>query len=197
MTGKSRGKFDVFFRLLITGTNQAYPSPKSVKFTKSNLFPDRGSVYDYFFQKSGTWASWEDLINKTATIPSDAKVGRRPRDSVRCMHAWIIIVWMLYRLASSSFPPWTLSGRGFSLTHTSVMGSPFSLSDLQALGNRPSPTITSSNSPKTVLFQIPSTSPHVHQPARLRRSSCPSWTDAGRACLGRQWGRSQSCLSMI
>lgn len=82
MTGNSRGKFDVFFRLLITGTNQEYPSPKSVKFTKSNLFPDRGSVYDYFFQKSGTWASWEDLINKTATIPSDAKVGGEELEAV-------------------------------------------------------------------------------------------------------------------
>lgn len=74
MTGTSREKFDVFFRQLISGTNQEFPSPKSVKFSKSNLFPERATVFDYFIQKSGTWASWEDRINRTATIPSDAKV---------------------------------------------------------------------------------------------------------------------------
>lgn len=74
MTGNSREKFDVFFRLLISGTNQEYPSPKSIKFSKSNLFPERVTVFDYFFLKSGTWALWEDLIDKTATIPADAKV---------------------------------------------------------------------------------------------------------------------------
>ena len=76
MTGTSREKFDVFFRQLVSGTNQEFPSPKSVKFSKSNLFPERATVFDYFIQKSGAWASWEDRINRTATIPLDAKVVR-------------------------------------------------------------------------------------------------------------------------
>ena len=74
MTGASRLKFDVFFRTLISGTNQEHPNPKSIKFSKSNLFPERGTIYDYFFQRTGTWSSWEDLIDRTTAIPSDAKV---------------------------------------------------------------------------------------------------------------------------
>ena len=74
MTGSSREKFSVFLRTLASGTNQDHPNPKTVKFTKSNLFPERGTVFDYCFQKSGAWAQWEDSINKMATIPSNAKV---------------------------------------------------------------------------------------------------------------------------
>ncbi len=74
MTGPSRQKFSVFFRTLVSGTNQEHPNPKTVKFSKSSLFPERGIVFDYFFQKSGLWASWEDLIDKSAVIANDAKV---------------------------------------------------------------------------------------------------------------------------
>ena len=76
MTGTSRQKFDVFLKMLLSGTNQNHPNPKSIKLTKNNLFPERGTVFDFFFQKSGMWSSWEDLIDKTATIPPDAKVRR-------------------------------------------------------------------------------------------------------------------------
>jgi dynein heavy chain len=74
MTGNSREKFDVFLRQLASGTNQEFPCPKSVKFSKSTLFPERGTVFDYFLQKAGTWASWEDRIDRSSTIPPDAKV---------------------------------------------------------------------------------------------------------------------------
>lgn len=77
MTGSSREKFSVYLRTLASGTNQDHPNPKTVKFTKSNLFPERGTVFDYFFQKSGIWVPWEDCIDKMATIPSDAKVQPR------------------------------------------------------------------------------------------------------------------------
>ena len=79
MTGNSRQKFDGYFRTLISGTNQEHPNPKSVKLAKSNLFPERNTVFDYFFQKSGTWLPWEDLIDKMATIPADAKVRAQRR----------------------------------------------------------------------------------------------------------------------
>ena len=74
MTGNSREKFDVFFRQLVSGTNQEFPSPKSVKFSKSNLFPERATVFDYFLTKGGTWSSWEDRINRGVAIPADSKV---------------------------------------------------------------------------------------------------------------------------
>lgn len=42
------------------------------------MFPERDTVFDYFFQKVGsTWASWEDMIEKTVTIPPGAKVQLR------------------------------------------------------------------------------------------------------------------------
>ena len=39
------------------------------------MFPERGIVFDFFFQKVGsTWATWEDMIEKSITIPQGAKV---------------------------------------------------------------------------------------------------------------------------
>ncbi|KAG7492071.1 hypothetical protein MATL_G00010690 [Megalops atlanticus] len=77
INGDSRKKFDVFYRDLLTGMNDEYPRPKSVHLTKKNLFPERGSVYDYYFHKhgSGQWNTWTDAITKAeATIPQGAKV---------------------------------------------------------------------------------------------------------------------------
>jgi dynein heavy chain len=75
MNGDSRKKFDVFFRTLVSGTDTEHPRPKSFKLGKANLFPDRGTVFDYFFQKvGGTWSSWEDNIDKLTAISPDAKV---------------------------------------------------------------------------------------------------------------------------
>ena len=32
-------------------------------------------MFDYFFQKTGgVWATWEDLLDRNATIPTSAKV---------------------------------------------------------------------------------------------------------------------------
>ena len=75
MMGPSRLKFDVFFRMLTSGIHQEFRRPKSIKLSKVNLFPEHGRVFDYFFQRvGGVWASWEDLIDRNATIPSDVKV---------------------------------------------------------------------------------------------------------------------------
>ncbi|KAJ3608419.1 hypothetical protein NHX12_025466, partial [Muraenolepis orangiensis] len=75
--GDSRKKFDTFYRLLITGTMQEHPRPKSVKLTKNNLFPERGSVYDYYFLKQGPgeWNVWTDSVTKEESIiPPEANV---------------------------------------------------------------------------------------------------------------------------
>ncbi|CAH1793738.1 unnamed protein product [Owenia fusiformis] len=75
--GPSRLKFDTFFRHLISGTDDDNPKPKSVKLTKSNSFPERGTVYDYCFEKksSGQWIDWMDTLNRdTLGIPKDANV---------------------------------------------------------------------------------------------------------------------------
>ncbi|KAM8960487.1 dynein axonemal heavy chain 3 [Pelodytes ibericus] len=73
----SRKKFDVFYRNLLMGMNDQHPRPKSVKLTKNNVFPERGSVYDFYFHKqaSGQWNMWTDYITtEEMTIPATAKV---------------------------------------------------------------------------------------------------------------------------
>ncbi|XP_076804189.1 dynein axonemal heavy chain 3-like isoform X1 [Clavelina lepadiformis] len=75
--GESRAKFDTFLRTLISGTDNNHPKPKTSKLTKSNVFPERGSVYDYYFHKqsSGNWANWIDYIEKSKmTIAPGSKV---------------------------------------------------------------------------------------------------------------------------
>ncbi|XP_076997717.1 dynein axonemal heavy chain 3 [Tamandua tetradactyla] len=77
INSNSRKKFDVFFRNLILGMDDNHPRPKSVKLTKNNIFPERGSVYDFYFLKkgSGHWDTWTEYITKEEEIiPASAKV---------------------------------------------------------------------------------------------------------------------------
>ncbi|XP_039631019.1 dynein heavy chain 3, axonemal [Polypterus senegalus] len=77
INGESRKKFDLFYRNLIMGMDDNNPRPKSVKLTKNNVFPERGSIYDYYFHKqaSGQWNSWTDCITKNdTTIAPGTKV---------------------------------------------------------------------------------------------------------------------------
>lgn len=44
---------------------------------QQNVFPDRGTVYDFYFvkQASGSWNNWIDRVDKAKNvIPKDAKV---------------------------------------------------------------------------------------------------------------------------
>ncbi|XP_075250490.1 dynein axonemal heavy chain 3-like isoform X2 [Convolutriloba macropyga] len=78
MNGDSRSKFDVFFRDLTNGLNDEYPKPKSVKINKNNNFPDRSSVFEFYFHKggSGSWNNWIDYLDKSQLqLAADAKVG--------------------------------------------------------------------------------------------------------------------------
>ncbi|KAJ8399894.1 hypothetical protein AAFF_G00406240 [Aldrovandia affinis] len=77
INGESRKRFDVFFRKLITGMDDNHPRPKSVHLTKKHIFPERGSIYNYYFHKHGPgqWNTWTDAITKEeATIPAGANV---------------------------------------------------------------------------------------------------------------------------
>ncbi|CAG9786462.1 unnamed protein product [Diatraea saccharalis] len=75
LTGDSRKTFDTFFRKLLNGDNAAYPKPKSFKLTKSQLFQDKDTVFDYVYDKrnNGTWIPWVDLEKET-TLAANAKV---------------------------------------------------------------------------------------------------------------------------
>ncbi|OPJ87550.1 dynein heavy chain 3, axonemal isoform A [Patagioenas fasciata monilis] len=73
----SRKKFDLFYRDLLAGTINENPRPKSVKLTRNNIFPEKGSVYDFYFHKhgSGQWNMWMEFITKEEQVISpDAKV---------------------------------------------------------------------------------------------------------------------------
>ncbi|XP_006892767.1 PREDICTED: dynein heavy chain 3, axonemal [Elephantulus edwardii] len=73
----SRKKFDVFFRNLIMDMDDNHPRPKSVRLTKNNIFPENGSIYDFYFLKQGRghWNAWTEYITKEEEeIPEGAKV---------------------------------------------------------------------------------------------------------------------------
>ncbi|KAG7500858.1 dynein heavy chain 3, axonemal [Solea senegalensis] len=66
ITGDSRKKFDVFYRNLVIGKNGNHKRPKSFTLKKKNMFPESGSVYDFYLHKKGQgeWNVWTDLITK-------------------------------------------------------------------------------------------------------------------------------------
>ncbi len=75
LNGESRTKFDEFLRSFLAGTHhsaEAHPKPKSLKFAKNIIFPERGTVYDFFYKpESQQWAAWPDAIETTG-IPANA-----------------------------------------------------------------------------------------------------------------------------
>ncbi|RZF36882.1 hypothetical protein LSTR_LSTR004570 [Laodelphax striatellus] len=72
MTGDSRKRFDVFYRALLNGENKEKPKPSKFKLTKHQLFPDRGTVWDWMFTKknNGTWSLWIDTVEKVPIAPN-------------------------------------------------------------------------------------------------------------------------------
>ena len=66
LDGNGRIAFDKFLRNLISGLNDAFPRPKSIKISKQTNFPDRGSIYDFLFVKTGngSWEDWASLVEK-------------------------------------------------------------------------------------------------------------------------------------
>ncbi|CAH8492971.1 unnamed protein product, partial [Dicrocoelium dendriticum] len=79
---ESRVRFDAFFRDLVSGTNVAHPKPKTIKLTKSNSFPERLTVYDFWFDKrsNGSWREWSQctasgLDRLDETEPVDPMTG--------------------------------------------------------------------------------------------------------------------------
>ncbi|KAL2299010.1 hypothetical protein Nmel_014623 [Mimus melanotis] len=66
----SRRKFDSFYRNLLNGMNEENPRPKNVKLNKNNIFPEKGSVYDFYFNKRGhgQWTMWTDYITKEEQV---------------------------------------------------------------------------------------------------------------------------------
>lgn len=77
MNGESRRKFDVWFRKLLLDQNPDHPRPKMFKLSKHQLFPEKGTVFDFVYDKknNGTWVNWIDQSDKVVvTYPATAKV---------------------------------------------------------------------------------------------------------------------------
>ena len=57
--------------------------PKDLKLPRTNTFPGKGNIYDYYFDKStfGTWHPWEKNVLKIE-IPSNVKVSPHIYSSV-------------------------------------------------------------------------------------------------------------------
>ncbi|XP_036144833.1 dynein heavy chain 3, axonemal isoform X1 [Monomorium pharaonis] len=74
LTSDSRKTFDVYLRKLLLGNIDEYPKPKVFKLTKQQIFPDRGTVYDWIYDKrnNGCWISWLDTMQQ-APLPATAK----------------------------------------------------------------------------------------------------------------------------
>lgn len=62
----SRKLLDVYLRKLLLGNIDEYPKPKVFKLTKQQIFPDRGTVYDWIYDKrnNGCWISWIDTMQQ-------------------------------------------------------------------------------------------------------------------------------------
>lgn len=77
MNGESRRKFDTWFRKLLLDQDSDHPRPKMFKLAKNQLFPDKGNIFDFVYDKknNGSWIQWIDTTDKTqSSYPPTAKV---------------------------------------------------------------------------------------------------------------------------
>ncbi|CAK9833026.1 Dynein axonemal heavy chain 3 [Anthophora retusa] len=67
----SRKTFDVYLRKLLLGDEEENPRPKGFKLTKQQLFPDKGTVYDWIYDKrnNGSWIPWMDATLQASLLP--------------------------------------------------------------------------------------------------------------------------------
>ncbi|XP_017878877.2 dynein heavy chain 3, axonemal [Ceratina calcarata] len=71
LTSESRKIFDVYLRGLVLGNEEEYPKPKAFKLTKQQIFPDKGIVYDWIYDKrnNGQWIPWMDTTLLMSLLP--------------------------------------------------------------------------------------------------------------------------------
>jgi len=76
LVADSREKFSAFYRVFLNGNNKDYPRPKTFKLNKNQLFPEKGTVFDYICDKrNNQWIFWQDTIDREhSKIQPNAKV---------------------------------------------------------------------------------------------------------------------------
>lgn len=69
--------FDEFFRRILYGKDDNNPKPKIFKLTRSQMFPEKEILFEYYYEKkpNGTWQPWLEYLDKALfNIPPTAKV---------------------------------------------------------------------------------------------------------------------------
>eukprot|EP00117_Sycon_ciliatum_P023820 scpid1450/ scgid20157/ Dynein heavy chain 3, axonemal; Axonemal beta dynein heavy chain 3; Ciliary dynein heavy chain 3 len=124
LTGDSRVKFDPFFRTLISGTDQDNPRPKSCKISKTALFPEQRTVFDYYFikQANGVWAPWTDLLEKQS-IAANAKPSELIISTVETVRQRYFLQTLLSHEVPTLFVGPTGTGKS-AITNSYLMGLP-------------------------------------------------------------------------
>jgi dynein heavy chain len=80
---ESRDKFDTFYRSLLTGNVKDCPKPKSFKLNKNQLFPEKGSVFDYICDKrNNQWVFWMDIVDR-----EHLKIAQNAKVCIQFLHA--------------------------------------------------------------------------------------------------------------
>lgn len=76
LTADGRRTFDVFYRKMLYGEDKQNPKSKMFKLQKNQLYPERGTVFEWIYDKknNGTWITWVDTVEKTQQIPANTKV---------------------------------------------------------------------------------------------------------------------------
>jgi len=76
LTAEGRDLFDAFIRSMLSGSNKEYPKPKGFKLNKNQLFPEKGTIFDYICDKrTNMWLFWIDTLDREySKIPPNAKV---------------------------------------------------------------------------------------------------------------------------
>ncbi|XP_078041170.1 dynein heavy chain 3, axonemal [Augochlora pura] len=74
LISESRKSLDVYLRKILLGNDDECPRPKSFKLSKQQLFPDKGTIFDWIYDKrnNGSWISWMDPT-LMATLLSEPK----------------------------------------------------------------------------------------------------------------------------
>lgn len=68
--------FDVFYRSLLLGDQPDHPRPAKFKLNKHQLFPEKGTVWDWIYDKknNGCWIGWLETVDKMQQLSPTAKV---------------------------------------------------------------------------------------------------------------------------
>ncbi|XP_043257418.1 dynein axonemal heavy chain 3 [Colletes gigas] len=98
LANESRKAFDVYLRKLLLGNVDEHPKPKAFKLTKQQLFPEKGTVFEWIYDKrnNGCWISWMDTTLQTSLL-TDRKSSRLIIPTTEVMIQHFFLTSLLHR----------------------------------------------------------------------------------------------------